>query len=229
MEARCGRQPALEAGSLEHERHGWRSAATHGRGRASPEPGSSRCPTIDATRAQASNPHHRGLPLHNRPSSGHSAQLKLRLPCAGSSHPPAPWSRYRASAISSTRVRPPPHAPLSVPLLLPRTRLWACRAAMHPSNYAHWSLSTARDLTLEAARDASNARRTSTRMLPSGQLKKLLDSRSERDVLEGLRRVVTVGRRPPCLRPAPPTADRRRADVLPPAALADAPLLHPRN
>jgi hypothetical protein len=24
-------------------------------------------------------------------------------------------------------------------------------AAMHPSNFAHWSLSTARDLTLEAA------------------------------------------------------------------------------
>ncbi|KAF1362917.1 ARM repeat-containing protein [Lizonia empirigonia] len=69
---------------------------------------------------------------------------------------------------------------------------------MHPSNFAHWSLSTARDLTLEAARDASNARKTtSTRMLPSGQLKKLLDSRSERDVLEGLRRVVTMSYRQP--------------------------------
>lgn len=64
---------------------------------------------------------------------------------------------------------------------------------MHPSNYAHWSLTTARDLTLDAARDAANARKSSTRILPSGQLKKLLDSRSERDVLEGLRRVVTVG------------------------------------
>lgn len=64
---------------------------------------------------------------------------------------------------------------------------------MHPSNFAHWSLSTARDLTLEAARDASNARKAPTRPLPSAQLKKLLDSRSERDVLEGLRRVVTVG------------------------------------
>ena len=63
---------------------------------------------------------------------------------------------------------------------------------MHPSTYAHWSLSTARDLTLDAARDASYARKTSTRLLPSGQLKKLLDSRSERDVLEGLRRIVTV-------------------------------------
>ena len=63
---------------------------------------------------------------------------------------------------------------------------------MHPSSFAHWSLSTARDLTLEAARDASAARRTSARVLPTAQLKKLLDSRSERDVLEGLRKVVTV-------------------------------------
>jgi hypothetical protein len=63
---------------------------------------------------------------------------------------------------------------------------------MHPSTYAHWSLSTARELTIEAARDASYARKTSTRVLPSGQLKKLLDSRTERDVLEGLRKVVTV-------------------------------------
>jgi hypothetical protein len=75
-------------------------------------------------------------------------------------------------------------------------------AAMHPSTYAHWSLSTARDLTLEAARDASNARKTPARTLPSGQLKKLLDSRAERDVLEGLRRVVTV-RRPRPTHPVP--------------------------
>ncbi|KAF2708841.1 ARM repeat-containing protein [Pleomassaria siparia CBS 279.74] len=68
---------------------------------------------------------------------------------------------------------------------------------MHPSAYAHWSLSTARDLTLEAARDASNARKSTTRILPSGQLKKLLDSRAERDVLEGLRRVVTMSYRQP--------------------------------
>ncbi|CAI6275384.1 unnamed protein product [Periconia digitata] len=58
-------------------------------------------------------------------------------------------------------------------------------------------IDTARDLTLEAARDASNARRGPTRVLPSGQLKKLLDSRSERDVLEGLRRVVTMSYRQP--------------------------------
>ncbi|KAF9739288.1 AP-3 complex subunit beta-2 [Paraphaeosphaeria minitans] len=69
---------------------------------------------------------------------------------------------------------------------------------MHPSNFAHWSLATARDLTLEAARDAANARgKTSIKMLPSGQLKKLLDSRSERDVVEGLRRVVTMSYRQP--------------------------------
>jgi len=58
-------------------------------------------------------------------------------------------------------------------------------------------LETARDLTLEAANNASNVRRTTPKELPSGQLKKLLDSRSEREILEGLRRVVTVGTTPP--------------------------------
>ncbi|OCL13474.1 ARM repeat-containing protein [Glonium stellatum] len=53
-------------------------------------------------------------------------------------------------------------------------------------------LETARDLTLEAARDASYIRKTSTRVLPAAQLKKLLDSRSDRDVLEGLRKVITM-------------------------------------
>ncbi|OAL03909.1 ARM repeat-containing protein [Phaeosphaeriaceae sp. SRC1lsM3a] len=58
-------------------------------------------------------------------------------------------------------------------------------------------LETARDLTLEAANNASNARRTTTKELPSGQLKKLLDSRTEREVLEGLRRVITMSYRQP--------------------------------
>lgn len=55
-----------------------------------------------------------------------------------------------------------------------------------------WELTTpkARDLTLEAARDAGP--RKSTRSLPTAQIKKLLDSRTERDVLDGLRRVVAV-------------------------------------
>jgi AP-3 complex subunit beta len=75
--------------------------------------------------------------------------------------------------------------------------LRALLVVMHPSNFAHWSLSTARDLTLEAANNASNGRRAPAKELPSGQLKKLLDSRSEREVLEGLRRVVTVGSTPP--------------------------------
>ncbi|KAH7395071.1 adaptin N terminal region-domain-containing protein [Phaeosphaeria sp. MPI-PUGE-AT-0046c] len=58
-------------------------------------------------------------------------------------------------------------------------------------------LETARDLTLEAANNASNARRPPTKELPSGQLKKLLDSRAEREVLEGLRRVITMSYRQP--------------------------------
>ena len=62
---------------------------------------------------------------------------------------------------------------------------------MHPATYAQFA-PAARDLTLEAARDASYIRKTSTRVLPAAQLKKLLDSRSDRDVLEGLRKVITV-------------------------------------
>lgn len=54
---------------------------------------------------------------------------------------------------------------------------------------------TARDLTLDAARDASALRKTPTRALPPAQLKRLLDSRSEREVLDGLRRVISVSRR----------------------------------
>ncbi|KAK4544455.1 hypothetical protein LTR36_004346 [Oleoguttula mirabilis] len=51
-------------------------------------------------------------------------------------------------------------------------------------------LETARDLTLEAARDAGP--RKSTRPLPAQQIKKLLDSRTEREVLDGLRRVIAM-------------------------------------
>ena len=53
----------------------------------------------------------------------------------------------------------------------------------------------ARDLTIEAAQSASAARGFSIkppRNLPFVQLKKLLDSRNDRDVLEGLRRVISV-------------------------------------
>ena len=59
---------------------------------------------------------------------------------------------------------------------------------------ADW-INAARDLTLEAARDAGASRRSggsAARQLSASQIKKLLDSRNERDVLEGLRRVVAV-------------------------------------
>ncbi|KAK7543325.1 adaptin N terminal region-domain-containing protein [Phyllosticta citricarpa] len=56
-------------------------------------------------------------------------------------------------------------------------------------------LETARDLTLEAARDASAARKTSSRPIPAQQLKRLLDSRHEREVLEGLRRIIAMAYR----------------------------------
>ena len=52
------------------------------------------------------------------------------------------------------------------------------------------TIPVARDLTLEAARDAGP--RKSTRPLPAAQIKKMLDSRNERDVLDGLRRVIAV-------------------------------------
>ncbi|KAK4988377.1 AP-3 complex subunit beta [Elasticomyces elasticus] len=53
-------------------------------------------------------------------------------------------------------------------------------------------LETARDLTLEAARDAGSSRRSTSRQLTVPQIKKLLDSRNERDVLEGLRKVIAL-------------------------------------
>ncbi|KAF2860742.1 ARM repeat-containing protein [Piedraia hortae CBS 480.64] len=51
-------------------------------------------------------------------------------------------------------------------------------------------LETARDLTLEAARDVGP--RKPLRQLPEQQIKALLDSRSERDVLDGLRRIISM-------------------------------------
>ena len=58
------------------------------------------------------------------------------------------------------------------------------------------TLTVARELTLEAASSAGSARtvnsRPSVRDLPFGQTKKLLDSRNDREVLEGLRKVISV-------------------------------------
>ncbi|KAI9753922.1 MAG: hypothetical protein M4579_004943 [Chaenotheca gracillima] len=65
-------------------------------------------------------------------------------------------------------------------------------------------LETARDLTLEAAQSASAARgvrsTATTKPLSTNQLKKLLDSRNDREVLEGLRKVISMMyRSQPCL------------------------------
>ncbi|KAJ3565307.1 hypothetical protein NPX13_g7554 [Xylaria arbuscula] len=52
-------------------------------------------------------------------------------------------------------------------------------------------LESARELTLDAAQAARSTRIT-TRSLPTAQLKKLLDSRNDREILEGLRRVIAM-------------------------------------
>ncbi|KAH7150463.1 adaptin N terminal region-domain-containing protein [Dactylonectria estremocensis] len=52
-------------------------------------------------------------------------------------------------------------------------------------------METARELTLDAAQ-ATRGARTSTRPLDRNQMRKLLDSRNDREVLEGLRRVMAM-------------------------------------
>ncbi|KAI1209819.1 ARM repeat-containing protein [Annulohypoxylon truncatum] len=52
-------------------------------------------------------------------------------------------------------------------------------------------LESARELTLDAAQAARSSRST-TRTLPVPQIKKLLDSRNDREVLDGLRRVISM-------------------------------------
>lgn len=50
---------------------------------------------------------------------------------------------------------------------------------------------TARELTLDAAQSARSYRAGSKNLSPT-QIKKLLDSRNDRDILEGLRKVISV-------------------------------------
>lgn len=51
----------------------------------------------------------------------------------------------------------------------------------------------ARELTLDAAQSARNSRGAGAlKTLPPQQIKKLLDSRHDREVLEGLRKVISV-------------------------------------
>ncbi|KAI1348151.1 ARM repeat-containing protein [Xylaria sp. FL0043] len=52
-------------------------------------------------------------------------------------------------------------------------------------------LESARELTLDAAQ-AARSTRVTTRSLPTAQLKKLLDSRNDREILDGLRRVIAM-------------------------------------
>jgi hypothetical protein len=55
-------------------------------------------------------------------------------------------------------------------------------------------LDSARDLTVEAAQAVSTSRisKSGSKTIPFVKLKALLDSRSDRDILEGLRKVVSV-------------------------------------
>ncbi|KAJ4387134.1 AP-3 complex subunit beta [Gnomoniopsis smithogilvyi] len=62
---------------------------------------------------------------------------------------------------------------------------------MEPLSRISTLLEKAQELTLDAASAARNSRHTS-RPLDKTQIKKLLDSRNERDVLEGLRKVISM-------------------------------------
>ncbi|KAK6819505.1 AP-3 complex subunit beta-2 [Apiospora arundinis] len=53
-------------------------------------------------------------------------------------------------------------------------------------------LESARELTLDAASAARSNTRTATKTLPTAHLKKLLDSRNEREIQDGLRRVTAM-------------------------------------
>lgn len=50
----------------------------------------------------------------------------------------------------------------------------------------------ARDLTLDAAQAARSSRGGAAKTMSTQQIKKLLDSRNDREILEGLRKVVSV-------------------------------------
>ena len=65
-----------------------------------------------------------------------------------------------------------------------------------------FNVRTARELTLEAAQSAASTRGTPPNYSSTGynapHIKKLLDSRNEREVLDGMRRVISV-RATPCV------------------------------
>lgn len=59
---------------------------------------------------------------------------------------------------------------------------------------------TARELTLEVAQSASTSKGSRSRStlgnVSFSQLKKLLDSRNDREILDGMRKVISVGEHP---------------------------------
>jgi hypothetical protein len=57
--------------------------------------------------------------------------------------------------------------------------------------YEETDQNVARDLTFDAAQ-AARASRTETKNLTTAQIRKLLDSRHDREVLDGLRKVISV-------------------------------------
>ncbi|KAI9770537.1 MAG: AP-3 complex subunit beta [Geoglossum simile] len=75
---------------------------------------------------------------------------------------------------------------------------------MEPVSRISVMLEAARDLTLEAAQSAGSAsrsfRRDTGKNVPAVLIKKLLDSRNDRDILEGLRKIISMMyRSQPCL------------------------------
>lgn len=72
---------------------------------------------------------------------------------------------------------------------------------MDSSWLQHADPCTARDLTIEAAQSVALSKKLgatpASRTIPFAKLKALLDSRSDRDILDGLRRVISVSRDQP--------------------------------
>lgn len=67
--------------------------------------------------------------------------------------------------------------------------LFSSRSLCRPSKSL--TVYAARELTLDAAQSARSSKSTS-KPLPAAQVKKLLDSRNDREVLDGLRKVISV-------------------------------------
>lgn len=98
------------------------------------------------------------------------------------------WSLYRVSRHCSRRVSP-----------FRRSQGQQGRSSSSSrADKKNPPAAAAQELTLDAASAARNSsRHSSSRPLDKTQIKRLLDSRNEREVLEGLRRVISVRLPPP--------------------------------